>query len=40
MISEIPEKIYERMFYQSANYIAEFELFSFLFALVITSYYG
>jgi len=36
MMSEIPEKIYERMFYQSSNYIAEFELFSFLFALVIT----
>jgi 4-amino-4-deoxy-L-arabinose transferase-like glycosyltransferase len=36
MMSKIPEKIYERMFYQSSNYIAEFELFSFLFALVIT----
>jgi len=37
MILEIPSKIYERMFYQSANYVAEFELFSFLFALIITS---
>ncbi|MDB4040597.1 glycosyl transferase [Methylophilaceae bacterium] len=36
MMSEMPEKIYERMFYSSANYIAEFKLFSFLFALVIT----
>ena len=37
MMTEMPQKIYERMFYQSANYIAEFNLFSFLFALVITS---
>ena len=37
MISEIPPKIYERMFYSSANYIAEFKLFSFLFALVVTT---
>ncbi len=37
MMSEIPQKIYERMFYSSANYIAEFKLFSFVFALVITS---
>jgi 4-amino-4-deoxy-L-arabinose transferase-like glycosyltransferase len=36
MMSEIPERIYERMFYQSANYVAEFELFNFIFALVIT----
>ncbi len=36
MISEIPTKIYERMFYHSSNYIAEFELFNFMFALVIT----
>ena len=36
MMSKIPEKIYERMFYQSSNYIAEFELFNFIFALVIT----
>ena len=37
MITEIPQKIYERMFFQSANYIAEFRLFHFLFAGVITS---
>ena len=37
MMTEIPEKIYERMFFQSANYIAEFELFSFIFAAVITA---
>jgi len=37
MMTEVPQKIYERMFYQSANYIAEFQLFSFVFALVITS---
>jgi len=36
MISGVPIKIYERMFYQSSNYTAEFGLFSFLFALVIT----
>jgi 4-amino-4-deoxy-L-arabinose transferase-like glycosyltransferase len=36
MITEIPEKIYERMFYHSANYIAEFKLFNFVFALGIT----
>ena len=36
MISEIPTKVYERMFYHSSNYIAEFELFNFMFALVIT----
>lgn len=37
MMSEIPQKIYERMFYQSGNYVAEFQLFNFMFALVITS---
>ena len=37
MISEVPEIIYERMFSSSANYVAEFKLFGFLFALVITS---
>ena len=37
MMFEIPQKIHERMFYLSANYIAEFKLFSFVFALVITS---
>ena len=37
MMFEIPQKIHERMFYLSANYIAEFKLFSFVFALLITS---
>jgi 4-amino-4-deoxy-L-arabinose transferase-like glycosyltransferase len=37
MMSEIPERIHERMFYQSANYVAEFEFFNFIFALVITT---
>ena len=37
MMFEIPQKIHERMFYLSANYIAEFKLFSLVFALVITS---
>ena len=36
MMFEIPQKIHERMFYLSAIYIAEFKLFSFVFALVIT----
>jgi 4-amino-4-deoxy-L-arabinose transferase-like glycosyltransferase len=37
MMSEIPERIHERMFYQSANYVAEFEFFNFIFALIITT---
>ena len=37
MMTGIPERIFERMFYHSANYIAEFKILSFLFALVITS---
>jgi 4-amino-4-deoxy-L-arabinose transferase-like glycosyltransferase len=37
MMSGAPDIIYERMFYNSANYIAKFEIFSFLFALTITS---
>ena len=36
MMTEIPQQIYERMFYQSANHVAEFQFFNFLFALVIT----
>jgi 4-amino-4-deoxy-L-arabinose transferase-like glycosyltransferase len=36
MLTEIPGKIYERMFFNSSNFVAEFELFNFLFALVIT----
>ncbi len=36
MLTGMPEKIYERMFYNSSNFVAEFELFNFVFALVIT----
>ena len=36
MIFEMPQIIYDRMFYSSANYIAKFKLFSFIFALGIT----
>ena len=36
MICEMPQIIYDRMFYSSANYIAKFKLFSFIFALGIT----
>jgi len=36
MLTEIPGKIYERMFFNSSNFVAEFELFNFIFALVIT----
>ena len=36
MLTEMPEKIYERMFFNSSNFVAEFELFNFVFALVIT----
>ena len=36
MMTEVPQQIYERMFYQSANHVAEFQFFNFLFALVIT----